>query len=367
MSADRPFSRPPEPPPRPGSPGGARPTGARPAGTNPTGARPAGTRPLGAPTPATARPAGIGAAGRGTVGTTPSRPAPPSSGGLTGPEVGALDFQFLAALVRERAAIELDDSKDYLIASRLKPVAKEEGLASLTELVDRLRRAPRSRLEAKVIDAMTTNETSFFRDVHPFNALTDVIVPEVIAARGATSGLTIWCGAASSGQEPYSIAMTLTEKHPELVAANRVRIVATDISPTMVDRVKSGRYTQLEVNRGLPAKRLVKFFGQDGQDWVAARSLRSMIDTRLLNLIEPWMGLPRSDVVFLRNVLIYFSPDVKRQILGRIRTEVLKPGGFLFLGSSETTMNIDSNYQRRQVGATIVYQASGSPGPDAAR
>ena len=161
--------------------------------------------------------------------------------------------------------------------------------------------------------------------------------------------------------------LSMSENGPIHLDEKLTRAQFQQMTSDLLERTKAGRYSQLEVNRGLPAKRLVRFFQQDGQDWVADRSLRSMIDTRLLNLIEPWMGLPRCDVVFLRNVLIYFSTDVKRMILERIRKDVLKPGGFLFLGSSETTMNIDSNYQRRQVGASIVYQAPAASGPDALR
>jgi chemotaxis protein methyltransferase CheR len=273
------------------------------------------------------------------------------------------DVMFLRQLVLERSAIVLDDSKHYLLASRLEPVVRRENLASIAELVANLRKQPRGRLETIVIEAMTTNETSFFRDLHPFTALTEVIIPEILAERGPAAGVTIWCGASSSGQEPYSIAVAVADKFPELMSAGRLRIVATDIAPSMVDRTKAGRFSQLEVNRGLPVRQLIRFFQQDGNEWVANRELRQTIDVRLMNLVGPWANMPKCDIVFLRNVLIYFSADTKRQILERIRRDVLRPGGQLFLGSSETTLNIDNAWERRSIGRSISYVAPGGDVP----
>lgn len=297
--------------------------------------------------------------------TTPSPLRPPlrpagdagvgASAGAAIGELSSVDFQFLTVLIKQRSAIDLDSSKQYLLTSRLSNVVREERLASLAELVDKVRRAPRGTLESKVIDAMTTNETSFFRDAHPFTALTDSILPEVLK-KSPGNQINIWCGACSSGQEPYSIALSVLDKAPDLIVTRRLRIVATDLSPTMVDRTNAGKFSQLEVNRGLPARLLVKNFSQDGRDWVASRELRAVIEARTLNLIESWIGLPRCEVVFLRNVLIYFDAPTKRQILERIRKEVLKPGGYLFLGSSETTLNIDNGYKRVEFGKSICYQ-----------
>lgn len=272
------------------------------------------------------------------------------------------DMRFLRTLVLERSAIVLDETKTYLIASRLEPLARKEKLTSITDLVNQLRKSPRGRLEQLVIEAMTTNETSFFRDSHPFGALTDTIIPQILADRGIAGGLTIWCGASSSGQEPYSIAIAIADRFPELLAAGRLRILATDISPTMVDRTKSGRFTQLEVNRGLPARMLVRFFQQDGNEWVANRELRQAMDARVMNLITPWMNMPKCDIVFLRNVLIYFNPETKRTILERIRREVIRPGGHLFLGSSETTLNIDNGWIRDSTGRSVSYIAPPAEG-----
>lgn len=286
--------------------------------------------------------------------------ASPTTDGHKSDEISSNDILFLRALIKERSAIELDASKGYLLTSRLAPLAREERIASVTELVDRVRRAPRGRLESRLVEAMTTNETSFFRDSHPFVTLVDDLIPSI--ARGpAPAPVTIWCAACSSGQEPYSIAIAVHDRHPDLFAAKRLRIVATDLSPQMVERTKSGKYTQLEVNRGLPARQMVRFFDQQGRDWVAKPELRSVIDAKVLNLIDSWVGVPRCDVVFMRNVLIYFAPADKKRILERVRREVLKPGGYLFLGSSETTLGLDAEFTRRDFGKTICYQAPGAP------
>jgi chemotaxis protein methyltransferase CheR len=166
--------------------------------------------------------------------------------------------------------------------------------------------------------------------------------------------ITIWCAASSSGQEPLSVAMAIQEKLPHI--APRVRITATDLSPTMVERCREGRFSQLEVNRGLPARYLVRYFEQDGATWVARPEIRSMIDARVTNLAEPLAGIPRCDLVMIRNVLIYFSMTTKADILGRVRRDVLKPGGVLMLGSSETTHNIDDQYERVEFGRASCYR-----------
>lgn len=263
--------------------------------------------------------------------------------------IGSEDFDFLRELVLRRSAIVLDDGKGYLVESRVAGILRDEGLSSTQELVQQLRRLPRSPLEARVVDAMTTNETSFFRDVHPFES-----IPEILDSAPAVGPISIWCAASSSGQEPLSIAMTLLEHAPHVAA--RTRILATDLSPTMVQRCRSGRFSQLEVNRGLPARYLVKYFEQDGTEWVARPELLSMIEARPLNLAEPFVGVPRADLVMMRNVLIYFSVDTKVDILGRIRRDALKPHGVLMLGGSETTYNIDDSYERISIGRSSCYR-----------
>ena len=208
-------------------------------------------------------------------------------------------------------------------------------------------------LEADITEALTTNETYFFRDVHPFDALKTVVLPELIKARSAERRLSIWCGASSTGQEPYSMAMLLYDEFPQLLSW-KVDFIATDYSEETLQRAREGAYNQLEVNRGLPAHKLTKHFTYDGVVWRLKDRLRKMVQFRHLNLLKPWPGMPKLDLVFLRNVLIYFDLPTKQAILGKIRDR-LQPDGFLFLGAAETTMNIDNEFQRRSVGRTSCY------------
>lgn len=267
--------------------------------------------------------------------------------------LAAPDFDYIAQLIHQQAAIVLEPGKEYLAESRLEPVARDHGLASIAELVQRLRTGSVDLREA-VVDAMTTNETSFFRDSHPFNALREEILPQLIEARRVARTLTIWCAASSSGQEPYSLAMLLREHFPQLQDW-QVRILATDISPSMLERTRQGRYSQLEVNRGLPAAMLVKYFERDGMHWVVNHDLRRMVSTQYLNLAERWPVLPPFDLVLLRNVLIYFDIPTKQQILARVRQQ-LRPDGLLLLGGAETTMNIDPKFERVPVGRSTWYR-----------
>lgn len=253
---------------------------------------------------------------------------------MTAATITPTDFDFLSGLVRDRSAIVIDPGKEYLVTSRLAPVAKSAGLEDIGALVRNVRSNPRSPLTEQVIDAMTTNETLFFRDVHPFESLHLHILPELIEARRDFRSLNVWCAASSSGQEPYSLAMLLHEHFPEL-ASWRVRITATDISPTMVERARGGRYSQLEVNRGLPANLLVKHFARDGAHWVLDPKIRSLVTFEQLNLIDAWPQIVQSDLVMIRNVLIYFDAETKENILDRIRG-LLSPVGVLMVGSSET-------------------------------
>lgn len=273
----------------------------------------------------------------------------------TAPAASPADYAFFREVLRDRAAIILEPSRDYLIDSRLGALARAEGISSISELIDWIRRQPRGPLEAKAVEAMTINETSFFRDIHPFKSLADHVLPEIFA-RNPGQPVHIWCAACSSGQEPYSLAMTVLEHFPD--KRNLVRITATDLSPKLVQRTQNGRFSQLEINRGMPAKLLVRYFDRDGAAWVAKPELRSMIRAQRLNLIEPWVGLPRFDLVMMRNVLIYFTVDTKQQILAKVRRDALKPGGMLLLGGSETTLNIDSNFALRKFDRTIFYQPS---------
>ncbi len=257
--------------------------------------------------------------------------------------IHAEEFRFVADLIRAEAAIVLDVGKEYLVETRLGPLAHQLGLGSISALVAELRTRCNPALLTRVVDSMTTNETSFFRDVQPFEHLKRKVFPELIERRRAQKKLSIWCAAASSGQEPYSMAMLLRESFPEL-AGWRVEFVATDISTQVLAKAREGIYSQLEVNRGLPAPLLVKYFRKHGLEWQVDASLRSMIQWREFNLASktfPPMG--PFDLIMLRNVMIYFDVPTKRSILGNMR-RVLRPDGYLFLGTAETTINVDDNF-----------------------
>ncbi|MDQ2650677.1 MAG: protein-glutamate O-methyltransferase CheR [Actinomycetota bacterium] len=270
--------------------------------------------------------------------------------------ITASDFDYIRDLVRREAAIVLEPGKEYLAENRLHPVARSAGLESVEALVKRLRGGS-GDLREQVVDALTTNETSFFRDVHPWEALRNELLPRLIEQQARQRTLTIWCAASSSGQEPYTLALLLREHFATELHGWIVRIIATDISTTMIDRARAGMYSQLEVNRGLPAPLLVKYFERVGMKWQLDASIRSMVEYRLMNLDDPagYDRLPRCDLVFIRNVLIYFDLETKRDILTRAR-DLLRPEGYLFLGSSETTLNVVEGFERVQSGPTICYR-----------
>lgn len=254
------------------------------------------------------------------------------------------DFETVRRLVKEHAAIVLEPGKVYLVETRLVPLARREGFGDLEELVECLRATPFGPLHARVVDAMTTNETAFFRDLHPFEALRTRVLPELVRRRAGEKRLRIWCAASSSGQEPYTVAMTLREHFADLEGW-QVSLLATDLSEEMVARAREGRFTQLEVNRGLPASLLVKYFTKVGAEWELRDELRSMVEFRALNLVKPWPELPPVDVIFLRNVMIYFDLETRREVLAKIR-RVLRPDGTLFLGAAETTLHADASFER---------------------
>jgi chemotaxis protein methyltransferase CheR len=268
--------------------------------------------------------------------------------------ITATDFDYISAMVRDRSAIVLEAGKEYLIEARLLPLAKQRGTGTVAGLVHELRRSPAGALRDLVVEAMTTNETSFFRDAHPFTALSDHVLPDLVRARSGERSLNIWCAASSSGQEPYSIAMLVHD----VVGADpswRVRLLATDLSPAMLARTREGVYSQFEVNRGLPANRLVRHFRKQGLHWQIEEPLRKMVETRQVNLNEALPIMPKMDIIFLRNVLIYFDIPTKRQILARVRN-VLRPDGYLILGGAETTLNLDDAFERLQIGRAPVYR-----------
>jgi chemotaxis protein methyltransferase CheR len=254
------------------------------------------------------------------------------------------DFTFICKLVQEHSAIVLGDGKQYLVEGRLGPLVKELNLGSITELDRRLREQPSNGLQTKVVEAMVTTETSFFRDHHPFESLRKTVIPELIQRRRSERRLTFWCAASSTGQEPYSLAMLLREHFPELLGW-KVKLLATDLSGEVLARAREGTYNQIEINRGLSAALLVKYFQQHGLRWQLCAEVRGMVEFQEMNLAQPWPILPRMDLVFLRNVMIYFEPATKKAILARV-ARVLQPDGYLVLGGAETTFNLDDGYRR---------------------
>ncbi|MBL8818261.1 MAG: protein-glutamate O-methyltransferase CheR [Planctomyces sp.] len=268
--------------------------------------------------------------------------------------LAAPDVEYLKTVIAERSGNVISSNQDYLLESRLSPVAKTMGLDNVEKLVAELRRRPASQLHDRVAEAMTINETSFFRDIAPFDAMRTDILPELIRRRASSKSLSIWCGASSSGQEPYTIAMLIREHFNELAGWN-VRILATDISDEMVKRTQDGLYSQFEVNRGLPAPMLIRHFERKGTQWQAKPELRRMIDAKKLNLTTPWPAIAQFDIVFLRNVLIYFDTTAKSKILTRIHKS-LRPDGYLFLGGGETLITLNVPFVRESVGKTVCFR-----------
>jgi chemotaxis protein methyltransferase CheR len=264
------------------------------------------------------------------------------------------EFNFIRRLVLEQSAIVLEADKGYLVESRLMPLARREGFPSLNHFVQKLQVEPLQALHRQAVEAMTTNETSFFRDFQPFEALKKVVLPDIITRRSAERELNIWSAASSSGQEPYSLAMLIRENFPKL-ASWKVRILATDLSTDILARASEGRYSQLEVNRGLPAPLLVKYFQKRGCDWYLRDDIRSMVDYKVVNLANAWPFLPLMDIVLIRNVLIYFGVETKKEILAKVR-RVLKPDGYFFLGAAETTLNLDDSFERVPIERATCYR-----------
>ncbi len=264
------------------------------------------------------------------------------------------EFEYLRKLLRDNAAIVLDGDKQYLAESRLAPLLTKEGFSSVQNMLAQMRVRPSAELHRKVLDAMTNNETWFFRDGDPFEALRTTLLPELIQRRQNERKLTIWSAAASSGQEIYSTAMMIRERFPGLLAWN-LNLLATDISAKVLQRAEQGRYTQLEVNRGLPIQLLTKYFEQRGIEWEISAAVRRMVTFRLMNLAEPWLQVQPTDLIFLRNVMIYFDVQTKRKILDRV-ARTLAPDGYLFLGCAETTLNLSDAFERVQCGKMFCYR-----------
>jgi chemotaxis protein methyltransferase CheR len=251
-------------------------------------------------------------------------------------------FEYVRAALREGSAHSLEDDKVYLVETRLLPMARRHGFDSVEGLVLRLRSRRNDKLLRELVEAMTINETFFFRDGHPFEALRQTVLPELVRRRAEVRCLNIWSAACSSGQEPYSMAILLRQHFPALSGWN-IRLIASDLSGTMLERARRGRYSELETCRGLPPELLAAYFQKQEVGWQIRDDMRRMVEFLSINLSGAWPALPPLDLVLLRNVLIYFDLPTKRRILDRVR-RVLQPDGYLLLGGAETTHNLDDGF-----------------------
>ena len=276
------------------------------------------------------------------------RTAPANQEGLT-PD----NYAFLEQYIQRESGILLGPDKLYLLKSRLQPILGQEKLSSLDQLCERIRKTPSESLRRRIVESMTTHETLFFRDPAVFDMLRKDILPELTKARGSTKTLHIWSAACSSGQESYSLAMTLLESG---LGDWKIEIVGTDLSSQILDRASNGTYLQIEVNRGLPAPLLIKYFERAGLDWRIKDNVRRLVRFSYFDLRQDMSGLPLFDLILCRNVLIYFDVETRKKILAGIKSRLM-PGGFLLLGASETTLNIDDSFLRRTIGSSVIYQS----------
>lgn len=278
-----------------------------------------------------------------------------TSSGATRP-VGQItpdNYAFLQDQIYRDSGIILDDTKLYLLEARLSPIVRKEQLSTLNDLCALLRATEGAPLRRQVVEAMTTNETLFFRDPVVFDALQKKVLPELVELRKSTRKLSIWSAASSSGQEAYSLAILIKEMG---LAGWEIRILGTDLNRQVVERARTGRYMQIEVNRGLPAKYLVKYFQRHGMEWQIRDEVRKMVQFEPFDLRQSMRSLGRFDLVLCRNVLIYFDIETKKRILKEIRSALVGKG-LLALGCAETTLNLDSYFVRRVIDQGIFYEA----------
>jgi len=273
------------------------------------------------------------------------------------------DFEFLSSLLYKQSGLVLTPDKGYLLETRLQPVARSHGLSSIEQIVSTLRSRRDEKLVNSITDAMTTNESLFFRDRTPFDQFKTVVLPSLLQSRAAKKSIRIWSAACSSGQEPYSLSMVLDELASKLTGW-RVEIIATDISTEMVARARSGIYSQFEVQRGLPVQLLVKYFQQDGDRWQLSEKIRRMVTFREFNLLQDPRALGTFDIVFCRNVLIYFDQETKRKVLEGVSRQIA-PDGYLYLGGAETVISITDKFQPVK-GQRGMYQPTAKEGQKAA-
>jgi chemotaxis protein methyltransferase CheR len=266
--------------------------------------------------------------------------------------ISAENYSFLQQHVYTGSGIVLDSGKHYLLEARLLPIVRKEKLATLDELCRCLRAGTFPQLQQQVMEAMTTNETLFFRDAAPFDALRSQVIPQLVEQHKDTRRLRFWSAAASSGQESYSLAMLLLEMG---LGNWQIEILGTDLSGQILEKARIAKFMQIEVNRGLPAPYLIKYFRREGLDWQLKDEVRKMVTFQRFDLRQSMSALGPFDVIFCRNVLIYFDVETKKSVLARIRN-ILVSGGYLILGGAETTLNLDDTFQRTQIGQAVFYR-----------
>jgi chemotaxis protein methyltransferase CheR len=264
------------------------------------------------------------------------------------------DLHFLCALLHDRTGVVVDASKDYLIDARLAALAGDEGLEGVAELVAKLRSGNHGRLRQRFADAMLTKETSFFRDLTPFLALESSIVPDLLRQRQRERRLVVWSAGCSTGQEIYSVVMLILEHFPELRSWS-LEMLASDISEEALGRARSGSYSLLEVNRGLPVAMLLKYFKQNEMEWQLRDEAKDMVSFFQLNLVQPWPVLPPVDLLLMRNVLIYLDVAARQRVMERVR-QALRPNGYLILGSAESSLGADAPFVPTHIKQTVVYR-----------
>jgi chemotaxis protein methyltransferase CheR len=273
---------------------------------------------------------------------------PPNAPGSISPD----DYTFLQGEIYRESGIVVDADKHYLLEARLTPLLRSAGILTLTDLCTRLRSRTSAHLTRQVMEALTTNETLFFRDMGPFEALQHRLLPEFAASLPETQPLKVWSAAASTGQEAYSIAMLL---HEHGWQNRQTNILGTDISEHVLRVARAGKYVQFEVNRGLPAKYLVKYFTREGIDWLVKPEIMKMVDFRQFDLRQPTSALGRFHIIFCRNVLIYFDLETRNKILIQLWSS-LDPGGYLILGGAESILHLHDRFERIAHSGTALYR-----------
>lgn len=265
-----------------------------------------------------------------------------------------LDFEYLRALVRKHSGVVLEPHKDYLAELHLDKLATQSGFDSIAAFTEHLKTIPSNTLHTQAVEALLISETSFFRDRHPYEALQTSVLPALIQARSSKRSINIWSAGCSTGQEPYSIAILIRESFPEL-SAWKIRLLASDLSQRSLERALQGVYTDLEISRGLATNLRDRYFHRVGQFWQINDEIRQMVDFQQLNLMHSWNLLPQMDIIFLRNVLIYFNSETKQLILNKVQY-TLKEDGYLFLGSGETTFYLDPRFEAIPGKTSLFYR-----------